>query len=150
MKHAFVIISCSLLCACSGHGVEKFEVHAKLIELSGSSVKLVLNAAHDPICVSAADLSPHYGRIRIFDNKGREIQRSNSTNREMQSYKGMDIADGVLVGSAGRAKTILISLSEFEADGKRPVRGYVELSYSPCSLLFGSGNSPVRSMRVDF
>lgn len=150
MIRNFAFLFCVLLCSCSRNGVEKLEAHAKIMELSGSSVKLVLSAADKPACISAADLSPYYGRIRVFGKYGKEIQKSIATNRELQIYNGMDVADGVIVVSAGKPKTILISLSEFEAGGDKPVRGNVEFSYSSCYLLFDREGRSVRSMRVNF
>jgi len=150
MRRSTVFGLFALLCSCAFHGDDDVVAHASLIKLSSNSVELeVKTTGNEPICISAADLSPYYGNLKIFGKNGKEIFRSNSVNRELQTYKEMDIADGVLIVVQNKNKKILISLSEFDSNNENIVRGYLEFSYSSCSSLFDDSR-PVRSMRVSF
>ncbi len=152
MRSVAVFCLCIFLCSCASHHDEGGDVtaHANLIKLSSDSIQLsIKSVGKGPACISAADLSPSYGRIRIFGKGGKEIFRSNSANRELQTFKGMDVADGVLVSSTSKNKKILIPLSAFPIENEESVRGYLEFSYSSCLSLFGNRSS-VRSKRVSF
>ncbi|MEH3098735.1 hypothetical protein [Sphingomonas adhaesiva] len=149
MKRSIVSYLCIAFCSCAPHSNGNVTAHARLIKLSNDTIELLIrNEGKEPVCVSAADLSPYYGKIRIFGKSG-EIFRTNIVNRELQTYKSVDVADGLLVSQEGREKKVLIPLSEFPVRDGIFVSGSLEFSYATCSSLF-DGSNAAKSMRVTF